>query len=346
MHGIKERATLIAIGLSLLVAGYCGLSAKAGEPLRLGRNQGGTQTLPVLAVAEKYFDAAGVDIELVEFLSTTDGINALNVGKIDVGLSFGVGSPLTYASKGAPIVIIAGNLGGGHPVIARPEDAGLYKSVRDFKGKTVGTPRMYTADVVFRGAIFQAGLEPDRDLTVIEFKRPIDVLESLKSGKIDVGIGSSSITARALAAGLSIPLWSNDLFTYHPCCRIITTREVLEKRRPELVKVLKALLLAEKKFVEDPEAAVRTNMADQKLDEDVVRSLTLDPHVQLEVDPNTRGIIKMWEYMKASRYIESDMNPRDFINTSLYQEALASLKAERPSPFWEKLEARFREWNE
>jgi hypothetical protein len=143
---------LLGMG-AILLGGIGAYACAADAPLLPGRNQGGTQTLPVLAVSEKYFGDAGVRIELVQFLSTTDGINARNVGK-------------------------------------------------------------------------------------------------------------------------------------------------------------------------------------------------LDPHVQLEVDPNTRGIVRMWDYMNACKYIESDLNPRDFIDVSLYRQALTELASEYPSPFWDRLEIRFREWNE
>ncbi|MDR1870815.1 MAG: ABC transporter substrate-binding protein [Deltaproteobacteria bacterium] len=332
----------LTIGLITLIAA----PSFAEEPLKLGRNQGGTQTLPVLAIKDKFFQKEGLDVELVLFLGTSDGINALNAGKIDVGLSFGTGSPLTFAAEGAPIVIIAGNLAGGHPIITKPENASKYKSVNDFKGKIVGTPRLYTADVVFRGAVHRAGLVPGRDFELIEFRRTIDVLEAVKSGKIDVGIGSSSITAGALEAGLAIPLWSNDLFAYHPCCRIITTKDVLAKRRPDLVKLIKGLLLAEKAFNNDPESGVIANMEDMQIDEKLSRTLTLDPHIQLAVDPNTKGVLTMWDYMKESKYITSDADPKSFIDTSLYKEALDDLKKENPNDeFWTKLETRFKEWN-
>ncbi|MDR2421821.1 MAG: ABC transporter substrate-binding protein [Deltaproteobacteria bacterium] len=347
------RPTLAAIFLALAIPALAiplspgpALAQAKAEPLKLGRNQGGTQTLPILAINEKFFQKEGLDVELVMFLGTSDGINALNVGKIDVGLSFGTGSPLTFAAEGAPIVIIAGNLAGGHPIITKPENAAKYKSVQDFKGKTVGTPRLYTADVVFRGAVHRAGLIPGKDFELIEFRRTIDVLEAVKSGKVDVGVGSSSITAGAIEAGLAIPLWSNDLFAYHPCCRIITTREVLAKRRPDLVKLIVGLLQAEREFVKDPEAGVKANMADLKIDETLSRTLTLDPHIQLAVDPNSKGVVTMWNYMKESKYITSDADPRSFIDASLYKEALDDLRKREPNePYWAQLEKRFQEWN-
>ncbi|MDR1870814.1 MAG: ABC transporter substrate-binding protein [Deltaproteobacteria bacterium] len=316
------------------------------EPLKLGRNQGSQQTLPILGLKEKYFEKEGLDVELIFFLSTSDGINALNSGKIDVGLSFGTGSPLTFAAEGAPIVIFGGNLAGGHPIIVKPELASQIKSINDFKGKSVGTPRIYTADVVFRGAAHKAGLVAGKDYELIEFRRPIDVLEAVKSGKVDIGIATNGVMSGIVDSGLAIPLWSNDLFAFHPCCRLITTKDTLEKRRPELVKLLKGLLQAERDFYKNPEIGVQANMDDLKIDEKLARLMTLDPHIQLEVDPNTKGVVTMWDYMLESGYIKSNANPKSFIDVTLYKEALDSLKATEPQePYWSELETRFKEWN-
>jgi NitT/TauT family transport system substrate-binding protein len=283
----------------------------------------------------------------ISFLSSADGLNALNVGKIDVGVSFGTCAPLTFASQGAEFVIIAGNIAGGHPIISKPEVADQYRNIEGFRGKTVGSPRLYTSDVVWRGALHKAGIKPAEDLTLIEFRRPLDVLEAVKSGKIDVGIGASNLTANARKDGLAVPLFSNDLFPHHPCCRIVTTREVLRNKRPELIRYLKSLLLAEKKYVDDPEAAVHSNISQQNLPEDIARDLALEPHQEYAIDPNTRGVLEMWDYMVASDYLENtDLAPASLIDVSLYREALAQLKKEYPSPFWDKLETRYKEWNE
>ncbi|MDR1052207.1 MAG: ABC transporter substrate-binding protein [Deltaproteobacteria bacterium] len=338
---MKKLSWLLACAVLLLAS----LPVSA-ETLKLGRNQGANQTLPVLGINNGYFTDQGLDVELVTFLSTSDGINALNAGKIDVGMSFGTGSPLTFAAEGAPIVIIAGNLSGGHPIITTQENAPKFKGIEDFRGKTVGTPRLYTADVVFRGAAFKAGLVPGKDFELIEFKRPNDIVEAVRTGKIDIGVASGAVIASSLEAGLAIPLWSNDLFAYHPCCRIITTKDVLEKRRPDLVKLIAGLLRAEKFFIDDPEAGVQANIVDMQVDEKMARIMTLDPHIQLSVDPNTKGVITMWEYMQACEYIQSDADPKSFIDTSLYQEALAQVKSEEPdNPYWAEVERRFQDWN-
>ncbi|MDR1535707.1 MAG: ABC transporter substrate-binding protein [Planctomycetota bacterium] len=337
-----RRSWIFGLGLFLLAAGR--FAAPAGE-LVVGRGQGAS-TIPMVAKDSGYLADEGINPDIIPFLSSADGLNALNVGKIDVGLDYGTCAPLIYVTEGADFVIIAGTLSGGHPIIAKKENAAVYKDIKGFRGKTAGTPRLYTADVVWRGALKREGLEIGRDVKLIEFKRPPDVVEAVNTGKIDVGIVSSGQVALIeKSPGLAIVLWSNDLFPDHPCCRIVTTREVLKNRRPELVKFIKALLRAEKKFTADPETGVTAVKNQLGMDDDLVRSLVLEPHSKLAVDPNTKAVVEMWNYMNDIGFIKSDLDPRTLIDTSLYRQALDEVKKEYPDPFWDVLEARFQAQN-
>lgn len=339
--------TLLAAGIvpAAFLAG-CGKQDAASPVLRVGYQQGGSSTLPMIALNEKFFDESGIQTDFVLFTNSSDGLNALNAGKLDIGVSFGTGGPLTFISKGSKFVIIGGNLSGGHPIITRPEHAEEYKSIEDFRGKTVGTPRIFTSDVVFRGALFEAGIDPQKDLTIVEFKRPVDVLEAVKSGKVDVGVGATNIIGQSVQAGLASPLWSNDLSPNHPCCRIVVTEDALRKYRPELVKFLKAELLAEKKFVDDPQSGVRADIEQQKFGEKLASDLVLNPHLQFSVDPNRKGVEAMWAHMKKIGYADGEPDFSKVIDTTLYYDALQELRREQPDdPFWEKLEQRYKDQN-
>ena len=339
--------TLLAAGIVPAFLAGCGKQDAAAAPvLRVGYQQGGSSTLPMIALNENYFDQTGIKTDFVLFTNSSDGLNALNAGKLDIGVSFGTGGPLTFISKGSKFVIIGGNLSGGHPIITKPEHADEFKSIEDFKGKTVGTPRIFTSDVVFRGALFEAGIDPEKDLTIVEFKRPVDVLEAVKSGKVDVGVGATNIIGQSVQAGLASPLWSNDLSPNHPCCRIVVTEEALQKYRPELVKFLKAELLAEKKFVDDPQSGVRADVEQQKFGEKLASDLVLNPHLQFSVDPNRKGVEAMWAHMKKIGYADGEPDFSKVIDTTLYNEALQELRKEQPNePFWEKLEQRYKDQN-
>ncbi|MDR2397250.1 MAG: ABC transporter substrate-binding protein [Spirochaetaceae bacterium] len=339
--------TVAALTLvSALVSARAGKERDTGK-LLVGFSHGASTTLPMLAAEEGYFEALGVNPQFILFQNSADGLAALDAGKIDVGATFGTSAPLTQAAQGASIVIIAGAISGGHPVICKPENADQYQDITGFKGKVVGTPRLYTSDIVWRGALYAAGIVPGQDVEIIEFKRPVDVLEAVKSGKVDVGIGASALGPQALEAGLAIPLYSNDFKANHPCCRIVTSQRVLQAKRPELVAFIKALLLAEQKIGADPLAGVAANINQLDLSEDVARHFALEPHNNFAVDPNTHAVVDMFEDMKRIEYLDPalTLDPYSLIDTSLYEEALKELETEQPGPYWEELRRRFTDWN-
>jgi NitT/TauT family transport system substrate-binding protein len=340
---------VVTLGASLALAGCQKkpVETKSVGKLLIGFSPGASSTLPILALEQDYYAKNGVDIEFVSFSNTADGLAALQLGKVDVGVSFGTAAPLTFVTNGAKFVIIAGNQTAGHPVITKPENANKYTDINSFRGKVVGTPRLYTSDVVWRGALYNAGIDPEKDLTIVDFKRPVDVLEAVKSGKVDVGIGATSITARAYEAGLATPLFSNDIMPDHPCCRVVTTQEVLAANRPALVAFIQALLQAELKFKDDPESAVVANVHQQEMTESYARETSLEPHVKFFIDPNTKAIVSMFEYMKDTEYLDPSLtlDPHSIIDTSLYRDALKEIEKKAPSPYWADLNKRFVEWN-
>jgi NitT/TauT family transport system substrate-binding protein len=301
------------------------VAAPARQKLKVGYAPGGGSILAFIAQDQKLFAREGIEVELVQFSSSGDGLNALNSGKIDIGISFGTAAPLTFISKGSDFLIIGGALAGGHPVIALQAKGGQFKSIQDFKGKTVATPRLYTADVVWRGALKRAGIDPNKDLKIIELKNPAAVLEAVKSGKVDVGIGASSIYLQAKESGLAIVGWSNDFFPQHPCCRIVAKGKGVTADPEQYRAFLRALLQAERIKDKDGVLAQEITRRYMNIDDKLAREFVHEPHQHVNVDPNKKGVKQMWRELKEIEYVKSDLDVNRFINTDLYREALNGL---------------------
>lgn len=322
------------------------LAAKPKPTLKVGYAPGGGSVLSFLAKDQKLFEKEGIVVELVQFASSSDGLNALNSGKIDIGISFGTAGPLTFITKGSDFSIIGGHLSGGHPVIALPAKAGQFKSIQDFKGKTVATPRIYTADIVWRGALKRAGIDPNKDVKIIELKNPSAVLEAVKAGKVDAGIGASSILLKAKESGVSIVGWSNDFFPQHPCCRIVAKGKAV-KENPETYRAfLRAILQAEKLKFDNPALAVDVNKRYLGIDDSMAREFTLEPHQHTHADPNRKGVNQMWHDMKSIDYVQSDLDMNRYINVELYRDALKELLRRHPKDnYYREAKKRFDKQN-
>lgn len=330
----------------LVVCLIVSVGAASAETIRAGYLMANGAPLAFLAEDAGLFKKAGVNVELIPFASSPDGLNALNSGKIDVAVTFGTCAPLTFIGKGADFVIIGGHLTGGHSIAAKPSVAAKFKSIKDFRGLTVASPRMYTADIIFRGALAKAGLSIGNQVKVIEVKNGPASLEALKAGKVDAAVLVYGDNGSATRAGFKILRWSNDLFPNHPCCRLVAKRVTVHRRQKDLTAFLKAMIQAERIKDTDPKRFVSTWSKRQNIAFARSKEILLEPHILFSVDPNEKGVVRMWNYMKSIGYLRTNVDIHRNINTALYKTALDDLTKQNPSDkFYHKLQARFKAQN-
>ena len=189
---IKRIGVLaVAVLMALSAAAFA-----APAPVKVAYNPATGNILGFIAIEKGIDKEEGVAMELVPFTNSTDALGALQAGKVDVAVSFGTAAPLTFVTKGADFCIFGGYVSGGMPVYARPDFD--YKGMESFVGKKIAVARMYTPDIVWRGAMMRAGYDPSKDCTIMEFKKPADVLAAVKAR-------TRPISRRSLAALKSSP---------------------------------------------------------------------------------------------------------------------------------------------
>jgi NitT/TauT family transport system substrate-binding protein len=289
-----------------------------------------------IAQEEGYFKQEGLDVELVEFANSADGLAALRAGKLDLG-AFGTTAPLVHISKGADIRIIGGVMGEDAAIIATPEEAATIKTIADLKGKKVATIRLATGDAVLRGALEEAGLNWKTDLQIFELKSPPAVLEAVKSGQVDAGVTWGPHDVRAEEQGLKVVIRSRSLQPGHPCCRLtVNARDV--KERPEVwERFIRAFLRAEKFANDNHEKTLDDIGKHLKLDRALIDKAYYKGYLDQTSDPNVAGVARFWNTMLKSQFVESKLDIRRFVETKLYQKALDRLAKENPNePFWKQ----------
>lgn len=353
---MKKRKLLVPFILAVSVLAACGdnqddkaSSADEAYEITVGLSQSAGGTLVDIAHQEGYFEEENVQVERVGFASSADGLNALQAGKIDVGVSFGTAGPLTFIANGSDFSIIGGHLEGGHPILTKKENAGQFTSLESYKGKKVGTIRIFTSDIIFRSALEDAGIDWQNDLEIVEFKTGSMLLEAVASGKVDVAVSANSFYAQAVDMGLEAVAWSNDLQDGHVCCRVVTRTELLSEHDGEAYKrFLKALIRAERIKGEDPQVAVSAAKEYMKVDDEVISAIVNEPHSNYSSDPSKEKVSQMWEQMKEIGYVENvdDININDYVNIDLYEQALNELIEEHPQDQYYKDQlVRFNEQN-
>ena len=324
-------------------------TAEDDYEITVGLSQSAGGTLVDIAYQEGYFEEENLKVDRVGFANSADGLNALQAGKVDVGVSFGTAGPLTFIANGSDFSIIGGHLEGGHPILTKKENVDQYTSLESYKGKKVGTIRIFTSDIVFRSALENAGIDWKNELEIIEFKTGSMLLEAVASGKVDVAVSANSFYAQALDMGLDAVAWSNDLQEGHVCCRVVTRSELLAEDDGEAYKrFLKALIKAERKKIEEPQVAVTAAKEYMKVDDKVIDTIVNEGHSNYSSDPSKEKVEQMWEQMKEIGYVENvdDIDVNDYVNVDLYERALNELIEENPDDSYYKEQlVRFNEQN-
>jgi NitT/TauT family transport system substrate-binding protein len=300
----------------------------------------------IIAREKGFFASEGLDVELVEFQNSADGITALRAGKIDVG-SVGVTAPLVHISKGADNIRLIGGLGGnGSAIVANADFAARFKGLADLKGSKVGTVRLSSSDAVVRGALNKANIDWKKDLQIFELKNPAAVIEAVKSGEVDAGVVWAPFDIQAEDRGLKVVIRTDELSPGHPCCRLAITAQDLEKRDAVWVGFLKAIYKAERFLAQNRPETVELLTKSLKVDKRQVEETVYGGHTEFTTDPNATGIVQFWDTMRTSGFVESDQDIHKFIDGSVARKALDALAAAEPDDaFWKSLQKQFNERN-
>jgi NitT/TauT family transport system substrate-binding protein len=342
MKLLKNLIITLALAAALFPAARIhGADKPADKPLvhlRVGHLLVPGQAKIFLAKDLGYFAEQGLEIELVEFANSADGLAALRAGKLDFG-TFGATAPLFHIAKGADIRIVGGIHNEDAALIATPEKAVQIKSVADLKGKKIAVVRLSSGDAALRGKLLELGLDPVKDVQIFEIKSPPAVIEAVRSGDVDAGTVWEPHIVRAEALGLKVVARSHDLVPGHPCCRLVTQASELAQH-PEVVEAfLTALLRAEKYGHEHRDAAVDIINRYLKLDRAVVDKSYLNDQ---PTDPDLANTIRFWQVMRRVGFAEQDKDIAAFVDTTIYKRALDRLAAAEPKEaFWQEQQRAF-----
>lgn len=288
-----------------------------------------------VAQEQGFFKQEGLEVELIEFVNSADGLNAVTANKLDIG-AFGTTAPLVHYARGADLKIIGGIMGGDAAVVVKPENAAKVRSVADLKGTKIATVRLATGDAVLRGALKDARIDWKTQTQIFELKSPPAVIEAVKSGQVDAGVVWGPHDIRAERQGLKVVIRSTELQPGHPCCRLVVKSDKL-KNPVVLEKFLRAILRAEQFAAGHRKETIDAIGKYVKLDRDVLEQGYYSPYLDQASDPNVKGTQKFWTTLVSSEFVEGTRPLEPIFALDIYNRALKSLAAENPKdPFWQK----------
>lgn len=228
--------------------------AQDGRRLRAGyASLSGNITSLWAAKETGLFKKYGLDIDLIAFPSGTEGMAAMIAGEIEF-LAIAGATTASAAIGGADVTSVAlindrllTSLIVGQS-IQRPED---------LKGKSIGISRFGTSiDTAARIAIQHYGLEPVKDVSLVQVGAVSSAVASLRGGRIQGAILSYPTIIHARREGFREMLDIASLGTPYAANGITLRRSFMQQRREITVNFLKAFLESIARVKKDKPLAV------------------------------------------------------------------------------------------
>jgi NitT/TauT family transport system substrate-binding protein len=188
---------------------------------------------PLWVTQEKgFFKKYGLDVQAVLIESGSTSAQSLIAG--DVTFAHMAGAAIMQSNlRGADAVMIAGVINTltfqlyTDKSISRPDH---------FKGKTVGVTRFGSStDFAMRYALEKYGLDPNKDVTILQLGNVPALLSAMEAGKIQGAMLSAPTTLRAKKLGYPMLADLQMLGLEYQHTGIATTRSLI-KSKPELVR--------------------------------------------------------------------------------------------------------------
>jgi len=319
---------LAALAIILLSAQVPSALAGQAKPLSkvvvgYGSTDGGVAVLG-FAKETKLFEKHGLDVVLVGMGTGSVSLRAL-IAK-DLEISSLSGSGLVQAAlQGADTVLIAALINGFvFKIFSAPE----ISSPTQLKGKKLGVSRYgATSDFAVRLALKKWGLNPERDVNILQFGTSQDTVRAMQTKMLDAGVMSGTSSLMARKAGFRELGDLADLGLHYPTSAIGTTKSYLQKNEAVVKEFMLAYIEAIHEFKRNKETALAvlkkyTRNDDREVLEDSYSNVA-SKYLALPI-PTIEGIRTILTELSSTVPAAKNADPEQFVSYKIAREIEAS----------------------
>lgn len=278
----------------------------------------GTWVVPMIAKEAKYFEREGLSVELVRVGGSTRIVAALMGGS---GQFIHAGEPAVVpaVARGGDVVVIAAiSRVPQHQLIGRPE----IKDVKDLKGKTVGiTSFGASSDFILRFALEKHGLDPSKDVSIIQTGGQPEGLAALLAGKIYAQRMSFPLHLKALQLGMRELVDFSALGLEENNGPVITTRSFIAQHRGTVMRLMRAFVRGMHRYKTDKEFSKKVLGKFAQLNDDQILEATWQEYaknLQRVPRPTLKGIQNVIQSGMGGAKI--DLKPERVVDLSIVDE--------------------------
>jgi NitT/TauT family transport system substrate-binding protein len=327
---MRTNGSLVIAALVIVFLGAYAPSALVAQAKPLikvvvgyGSTDGGVAVLG-FAKETKLFEKRGLDVVLVGMGTGSVSLRAL-IAK-DLEISSLSGSGLVQAAlKGADTVIISALINGFiFKVFGAPE----ISSPAQLKGKKLGVSRYgATSDFAVRLALKKWGLNPDRDVNILQIGTTQDTVRAMQTKMLDAGVTSGTSSLIARKSGFRELADLADLGLHYPTSAIGMTKSYLQKNEGLVKEFMLAYIEAIHDFKRNKEAALTvlkkyTRNDDREVLEDSYSNVA-SKYLALPI-PTIEGIRTILTELSTTVPAAKNADPEQFVSYKIAREIEAS----------------------
>jgi len=312
--------------LSVVVGAILGM-AQAGsaqnKPLkkvRVGVPSIGVGNIIIFVTKEaKLYEKHGLDAEIITVNGSGIGSKALISGNIDI-IPIATPTVINANLSGADMAILAHTMPGViHALMVKPE----IKRVEELKGKRIAVSSLGSlTDFLVKAIARKKGLNPDRELTLIQMGGDGERIAALRTGTVDAAALSHPGYGRARRLGYPM-LWDSAKEIDYPWMEITTRRDTIKRDRELVTNYMKAHLEGIALFKKDRDFGTKVIKKTLRMDDDELVNEAYDIYSKAFLPtpyPNLPGMKVSYEYVAATRPDVWKHKPEEFADASFVAE--------------------------
>jgi NitT/TauT family transport system substrate-binding protein len=299
--------TLRFLMLSALIS-YVGVDRVIAEPLRVGIPGLSAEFAPVWAANDRgLLKKYGFESEIIAMQGGTQLAQAVIGASIPIAVMGG--AYLTAAVRGADLVMIA-----------------------TLKGTKLAISRFgSSSDAGLRVALQKLGLNPDKDVTILQVGGQTERFAALKGGTVDGTVVIPPLSGAAQRLGYNALINMTELGIPYPQEGVVVSRQMIGSRRETILRFLKAYIEGVKELKTDKEFAIAVIAKHLRLDRKKDREALEDSFKEVVIEQmlkipsiNLEAIKVGLDLLGKDKPAGASSNPRDYVDGSLMQELVKS----------------------
>lgn len=267
----------------------------------------------------KLFEKYGLDAEVIVVQGSGVASKALIGGSLQISP---IATPTVISADlaGSDMVILAHTMPGViQSLMVKPD----IKRAEDLKGKKIAvTTYGSLTDFLARHLMKKKGLNPDKDVALLQIGADPERLAALRQGSVDGATLSHPAYVMAQRLGFTL-LWDFSKELDYPWSEIVTRRSIIQKDRDMVLSYMKAHIEGIALFKKDREFGKRVIKKTLRLDDEelVKESYEIFSKARLPVPyPNTKGMKTSFEYVALTRPEVWNHKPEEFADPSFVEE--------------------------